>query len=148
MKFITFILFVVTIANGFRYPIVVSKYSKPVFALKNVEEVVIEVHLGDGFKSLECRFKPIFAKSKFFVASYNVPFGLNIEKPPRGFPAPIVTKAGSGGEIPGDLLRATTSWSQGFNAAGATSDISMFAGELLYYTTIAHKSQLVSHKNL
>ncbi len=68
-----------------------------------------------------------------------------------GFPAPIVTKAGKrgeyssgsiyllivcdtyvyAGEIEGDVLRATTCWSQGFNAAGATSDIAMFAGQLI-----------------
>lgn len=38
--------------------------------------------------------------------------------------------AGKGGEQEGDALRACTSWSQGFSAAGATADISMFAGSI------------------
>lgn len=56
--------------------------------------VVIEVPLGDGFGPVKIQFRPIFAKSTFYVTSYDVPFGLNIDKPPAGFPAPIVKKAG------------------------------------------------------
>ena len=56
--------------------------------------VVIEVPLGDGFGPVKIQFRPIFAKSTFYVTSYDVPFGLNIDKPPSGFPAPIVKKAG------------------------------------------------------
>ena len=63
----------------------------------NIQEVKFDVPLGDGYKSFECSFKPIFSKSEFFLASYDVPFSINIEKPPRGFPAPIVTKAGTAG---------------------------------------------------
>lgn len=36
----------------------------------------------------------------------------------------------------GDVLRATTSWSQGFSAAGATSDIMMFAGNIKWRKSI------------
>lgn len=57
--------------------------------------VVIEVPLGDGFGPVKIQFRPIFAKSTFYVTSYDVPFGLNIDKPPSGFPAPIVKKAGA-----------------------------------------------------
>ena len=39
-------------------------------------------------------------------------------------------RSGKGGEEVGDALRACTSWSQGFSAAGATADISMFAGSI------------------
>ena len=39
-------------------------------------------------------------------------------------------RTGKGGEEVGDALRACTSWSQGFSAAGATADISMFAGSI------------------
>ncbi len=56
--------------------------------------VVIEVPLGDGFGPVKIQFRPIFAKSTFYVTSYDVPFGLNIDRPPDGFPAPIVKKAG------------------------------------------------------
>lgn len=92
--------------------------------------VVIEVPLGDGFGPVKIQFRPIFAKSTFYVTSYDVPFGLNIDRPPDGFPAPLVKKAGKGGEQEGDALRGCTSWSQGFSAAGATADISMFAGSI------------------
>jgi hypothetical protein len=49
-----------------------------------------------------------------------------------------VTKDSSaeGGEKKGDILRATTCWSQGFNAAGATSDIMMFAGNLKWRKSV------------
>lgn len=97
----------------------------------NVEGTNIQIPLGDGFKSVECNFKPLFANSMFFVTDYQVPFNINIEKPPKGFPAPIVTKEGAGGEQPGDVLRALTCWSQGFSAAGVTSDIAMFAGKCI-----------------
>lgn len=58
--------------------------------------------------------------------------GLNIDKPPKNFPCPIVTKddKDADGVKEGDLLRATTCWSQGFQAAGVTSDIAMFAGNI------------------
>jgi len=90
----------------------------------------LAVPLGEGYKDLTVTFRPIFAKSMFFVVSYQVPFGLSVERPPKGFPAPLVTKDGPGGEKLGDVLRACTCWSQGFNAAGATSDIMSFAGNV------------------
>ena len=92
--------------------------------------VVIDIPLGDGFQAVKVQFKPIFAKSKFFTVTYDVPFSLNVGPPPKGFPAPLVKKGGSGGEEIGDALRACTSWSQGFAAAGATSDIFAFAGNV------------------
>lgn len=107
--------------------------------MQQVKETSFQIPLGDGFKSVECKFRPIFANSIFFVTDYSVPFDINIEKPPKGFPAPIVTKAGPGGEQPGDVLRALTCWSQGFSAAGATSDISMFAGKVIVFDYVAKR---------
>jgi hypothetical protein len=93
--------------------------------------VVIELPLGDGYEPVKLQFKPIFARSKFFVTTYDVPFSLNVGPAPKGFPAPVVKKAGkAGAEEPGDALRACTSWSQGFAAAGITSDIFSFAGNV------------------
>lgn len=62
------------------------------------KETIVNVPLGEGYKDVPCKFRPLFANSEFFVVTYKVPFGLNVEKPPKGFPAPIVTKDGSGGE--------------------------------------------------
>ena len=62
------------------------------------------------------------------MIQYDVPFDLGVDKPTKEFPCPVVKKEGKGGEKIGDVLRAATCWSQGFNAAGATSDIMAFAG--------------------
>lgn len=71
--------------------------------LRNTKAVQVEVALGDGYKSVSCEFFPIFYNSTFFTVTYPIPFGLNIEKPPKGFPAPIVTKDSGidGGEMKG-----------------------------------------------
>ena len=74
--------------------------------------------LGDGFKDVVAEFRPLFKFSEFIVVNYSVPFSLNVEQE-QGFP--IVTKSGPGGEKTGDILRATTCWSQGFQAAGRGS---------------------------
>lgn len=73
--------------------------------LRNTKAVQVEVALGDGYKSVSCEFFPIFYNSTFFTVTYPIPFGLNIEKPPKGFPAPIVTKDSGidGGEMKGRL---------------------------------------------
>lgn len=105
-----------------------NSYSKTKLLAANNKVATLFIPLGDGYQDIECKFRPLFQNSTFFVTSYDVPFGLNIDKPPKGFPAPIVSKDGTGGELKGDVLRATTCWSQGFNAAGATSDILSFAG--------------------
>mmetsp|Transcript_17356 Transcript_17356/g.29340 ORF Transcript_17356/g.29340 Transcript_17356/m.29340 type:complete len:214 (+) Transcript_17356:77-718(+) len=98
----------------------------------------IEIDLGQDYKPVTCNFRPIFYKSSFFTVTYPVPFGLNIEKPPKGFPAPIVNKDSQleGGEKVGDVLRACTCWAQGFDAAGATSDIMMFAGNVKWRKSV------------
>lgn len=101
-----------------------------------VGEYKVNIPLGEGYKDVECKFRPIFAASELLVVTYKVPFSLNIEKPPKGFPAPVVNRNGAGGEKVGDILRATTCWSQGFNAAGATSDIMMFAGNVKWRKSI------------
>ena len=78
----------------------------------------------------------MFENSFVFLVTYNVPFGLNVEKGPKGCPCPIVVKDGTGGEKAGDLLRAITCWSQGFSAAGASSDIAMFAGNVRWRKSV------------
>jgi hypothetical protein len=47
-------------------------------------KVMIEVPLGDGYNKVKVKFSPIFAKSKFFVSTVDVPFSLNVEKAPEG----------------------------------------------------------------
>jgi hypothetical protein len=103
-----------------------------------VPSVKVNIPLGDGYQVAALDFFPLFESSEFFTVTYNVPFGLNVEKPPKGFPAPIVTKSSpkEGGEVKGDVLRATTCWSQGFNAAGATSDILSFAGNIKWRKSV------------
>ena len=97
---------------------------------KGYKIVTLQIPLGKGFQDLEAQFRPLFASSEFIVVSYKVPFGLNIERPPKNFPCPTVTKDGPDGEKVGDVLRATTCFSQGFQAAGLTSDIAQFAGNI------------------
>jgi hypothetical protein len=112
--------------------------------------VTVEVELGKGFKAIETSFRPLFAKSEFVVVSYKVPFSLNVERPPKNFPCPIVTKDGTGGEKKDDVLRATTCFSQGFaEAAGVLSDASAFAGNIktrraVFDTTNAQWDQVVA----
>ena len=98
--------------------------------------VEIEVPMDGDAKPIPISLRPIFASSEFFVLTYDVPFGLNVDKPPKNFPAPIVTKDGKNGEKVGDVLRATSCWSQGFNAAGATSDIMSFAGNVKWRRSV------------
>lgn len=101
-------------------------------AAKNNKVYKIQIGLGEGYQPLSIQMRPIFQNSKFFTVIYDIPFGLNVDKPPKNFPCPIVTKDSKNedGEKEGDILRATTCWSQGFSAAGATSDIAMFAGNI------------------
>ena len=107
-------------------------------AIDQVGKVVeLEVPMdGENVKAVPISLRPIFANSEFFVVTYDVPFGLNVDKPPKNFPAPIVTKDGKNGEKVGDVLRATSAWSQGFNAAGVTSDIVSFAGNIKWRRSV------------
>lgn len=104
----------------------------------NVKPTVVKIDLGDGYAPVSLDFFPLFESSSFFTVTYAVPFGLNIEKPPPGFPAPVVNKDSgkAGGEKVGDVLRATSCWSQGFDAAGATSDIFSFAGQIKWKKSV------------
>ena len=112
--------------------------------------VTVEVELGKGFMPIDTTFRPLFAKSEFVVVSYKVPFSLNVERAPKNFPCPIVTKDGTGGERKDDVLRATTCFSQGFaEAAGVLSDASAFAGNIktrraVFDTTNAQWDQVVA----
>lgn len=49
---------------------------------------LIEIDLGPGFKPLQMGLLPVFEQSEFIKLDFDVPFGLNIEKPPRNFPCP------------------------------------------------------------
>ena len=111
--------------------------------------VTLQVPLGRGWQPVEASFRPLFSQSELFMITYKVPFSLNVDRAPKNFPCPIVTKDGPGGEKEGDVLRATTSFSQGFNAAGVTSDIAQFAGNIkwrqgIFDTTGAQWEQVVA----
>ena len=87
------------------------------------------------------------------MTTVQVPFDLNVE--PQGLQVgekvvkmPTVTKDGKGGEKVGDILRATTCWTQGMQGSGAGSDIMNFAGMVkwqksLFDCTGAPWSQIV-----
>ena len=118
---------------------------------KGNEVVTLRVPLGKKVngEGVEASFRPLFASSEFFLVTYKVPFSLNIERPPKNFPCPIVSKDGPEGEKVGDVLRATTCFSQGFQAAGLTSDIASFAGNIktrpaIFDTTGAQWDAVVS----
>ncbi len=122
-------------SNGFRR----GSWGDRVRMSSNQVGKVVELEVpmdGENVKPIPISLRPIFAKSEFLVVTYDVPFGLNVDKPPKNFPAPIVTKDGKGGEKVGDVLRATSCWSQGFNAAGATSDIMSFAGNVKWRRSV------------
>jgi len=111
--------------------------------------VTLPVPLAKGVKDVDAQFRPLFANSEFFMVTYKVPFSLNIERPPKNFPCPVVTKEGPLGEKTGDVLRACSCFSQGFQAAGLTSDIASFAGNIktrpaLFDTTGAQWDAVVS----
>lgn len=96
------------------------------------ESKKVSVLLGPNNTPTDFNIRPIFEKSTIFVKKYRLPFNLNIEKPPQGFPAPVVNKdsAAPDGERVGDVLRATTAWAQNFNNGGAFNDITSFAGSI------------------
>ena len=71
------------------------KRSNSLQAKKGFPTVQVDVPLGEGFKDISCEFRPIFFKSRFFTVTYDVPFDLNVQPPPKGFPAPIVSKDSS-----------------------------------------------------
>jgi hypothetical protein len=96
----------------------------------------IDFPLGDGYEDFELEIKPLFENSFVYIIEYPVPFKLNVEPDARVKTVPIVTKAGAGGEEVGDVLRACTAWSQGMQAAGLTSDIMQFAGNVKWRKSV------------
>lgn len=92
--------------------------------------IMVPIILGESVIPTGVKLQPIFAKSEFYTKTYKMPFNINIEKPPKGFPAPVVNKDtnAADGERIGDVLRATTAWAQNFNGGGALKDITQFAG--------------------
>jgi hypothetical protein len=52
---------------------------------------------------------PIFAASEAVTVRYSLPFGLDVA-PPNADGLCVCSKAGKGGEQPGDVLRFTTYW--------------------------------------
>jgi hypothetical protein len=73
----------------------------------------VQIPLGEGYKPVVTKFRPLFENSQLFITSYPVPFSLNVEPSKDSFKLPIVTKDGSRGEKIGDILRATTCWTKG-----------------------------------
>jgi hypothetical protein len=142
LQILIVILLLGQLTNGFvpaRFQ--TRRASRSESALSGVDQVgkVVELEVpmdGENVMPIPISLRPIFASSEFFVVTYDVPFGLNVDKPPKNFPAPIVTKDGKNGERVGDVLRATSCWSQGFNAAGATSDIMSFAGNVKWRRSV------------
>lgn len=66
--------------------------------------------------------------SEIIVVKYKVPFGLNVE-PKKGLA--VCTLAGPGGELPGDILRYTSSWSLGLpRGEGLAETAAAFGGGL------------------
>jgi len=74
------------------------------------------------------RFRPLLPESEAVVVRYKVPFGLNVEQ--QGGLA-VCTKAGPGGERPGDVLRYTTEWKIGLpQGEGLITTAASFGGAL------------------
>jgi len=73
------------------------------------------------------RFKPLFDESECVVVKYDLPFGLNVENQ-KG--VAVCTKAGTGGEIEGDVLRYCTEWNIGLPGGEASpgATIASFSG--------------------
>ena len=122
-----------------------NKLSQRIINKKNTNKLIklemadnifqFEVPLEDGYSPVEIQLRPLFENSVVFIVQYDVPFKLNVEADDKTG-VPIVTKDGLGGEVIGDVLRATTAWSQGMNAAGLTSDIMSFAGNVKWRKSI------------
>ena len=120
---ITMVLAVLMLAGTASFAFIKTFQSKKLFihfSTKNNNDApkptatFLDISLGEGYKDINVKFLPVFEQSTIFSVTYEVPFGLNIDKPPKGFPCPMVTKDGTQGEKKGDILRATTCWSQGF----------------------------------
>lgn len=98
--------------------------------------VSLSIPMGAGYESLTFKLKPLFKKSKFLVVTYPIPFDLNLERPPKGFPAPVVSRDNAERdeqkELEGDVLRGATAWSQSYltGNGGWTSDIVNVAGNI------------------
>ena len=83
-------------------PLVRSRAGHVSMAERDPFELVL--NLEQKGKPVKCnlKFKPIIAASEAIVVEYGMPFGLNVEN--KGGRA-VCTKAGTGGEQPGDVLR-------------------------------------------
>eukprot|EP01041_Mallomonas_annulata_P005295 gene5295-10588_t len=104
-----------------------NRYSSKLQMSEKPRAVLVTIPLGEGLSEYTTSYRAIFPNSEFIVITYAVPFSLNVE-PKQGMA--IVTKDGKNGEQVGDIMRATTCFSQGFVAAGAATDIMAFAGNV------------------
>ena len=68
------------------------------------------------------KFKPLCEASEAVVVKYSLPFGLSVEN--QGGRA-VCTKAGSGGEREGDILRYCTEWTLGLQGGLASPSATM-----------------------
>lgn len=73
------------------------------------------------------KFKPLCESSEAVVVKYGLPFGLSVEN--KGGMA-VCTKAGTGGEQEGDILRYCTEWTMGLPGGSASpgATIGFFSG--------------------
>lgn len=113
-----------------------TKQNDPNARVVSDSTVSLSIPMGAGYEPLTFKLKPLFKKSKFLVVTYPIPFDLNLERPPKGFPAPVVSKDNAERdeqkELEGDVLRGATAWSQSYltGNGGWTSDIVNVAGNI------------------
>mmetsp|Transcript_80873 Transcript_80873/g.158021 ORF Transcript_80873/g.158021 Transcript_80873/m.158021 type:complete len:170 (+) Transcript_80873:52-561(+) len=61
------------------------------------------------YGTAQLRMAPVLAASEPVIVRYRLPFGLDVA-PPNSEGLCVCSKAGTGGEQPGDVLRFTTYW--------------------------------------
>lgn len=51
---------------------------------ENTRIETLEVALGEGYKDVKVELPALFEKSEFLMLEYDVPFSINIDRPPKG----------------------------------------------------------------
>ena len=59
-----------------RYKSILSTKLNAIYENTNTDAKVIMVPLGEGYKDIEYKLKPLFSSSQFVVLEYSVPFDL------------------------------------------------------------------------
>jgi hypothetical protein len=106
-------------------------YSTPPKANKKANTFQLSIDLPPSKSDVQVNMgidSILSVPSELIVVRYQVPFGLNAE--PRKNLA-VVTAAGPGGELPGDVLRYTSQWTMGLpRGDGLGTTFASFAGGL------------------